>query len=165
MNDSEVIAKYIDLVSYIAKSRTAQKSDADDVCQEVFLRYIDKSPVFRSEEHARAWFIRVTINVSKSFYTSAEYARRAEVEEGVYENIPSDEDFFGQIESNTVFEELISAISPQYRVAMMLRFDYGYTVKEIAKLTGNSEGKTRALLMRGKQQYKEFLLKGENNHE
>lgn len=165
MDDSEVIAKYIDLVSYIAKSRTEQQSDADDVCQEVFLRYVDKSPNFKDEEHARAWFIRVTINVSKTFYMSCEFSRRADMNENDYENIPSDRDFLEEIESHAAFEQIIGEISPQYRVAMLLRFDYGYTIKEISKLTGDSQDKTKALLMRGKRQYKNLFMKGEHNNE
>ena len=42
------------------------QSDADDIFQEVFLKFCKKRPVFESEEHEKAWFIRVTINCCKS---------------------------------------------------------------------------------------------------
>ena len=68
MTNQEAIEKYADLVHYIALNRTSQPSDADDVFQEVFFRYIEKSPKFRDEEHGKAWFIRVTINVCNSMF-------------------------------------------------------------------------------------------------
>jgi RNA polymerase sigma-70 factor, ECF subfamily len=38
------------------------------IVQEVFLRYVKKKPVFESDEHEKAWFIRVTINCSKNLW-------------------------------------------------------------------------------------------------
>ena len=61
----EIIAQYSTLVMNLAWSRVSY-SDADDVYQEVFYRYIDKEPRFRDEQHAKAWFIRVTCNIINS---------------------------------------------------------------------------------------------------
>ena len=85
MNDAEVIKKYAALVNYIAQSRTRQQSDAEDVFQDVFLKYVDKQPEFRSEEHAKAWFIRVTINTAASMYRRHAFAKREDFEEETVE--------------------------------------------------------------------------------
>jgi RNA polymerase sigma-70 factor (ECF subfamily) len=45
--------------------------DADDVYQEVLLRYLKYRPHFENCEHEKNWFVAVTINVCKSFKTSA----------------------------------------------------------------------------------------------
>lgn len=63
----KVIKQYSDMVYRLAFARTGTKHDADDVFQEVFFRYVKKRPVFRDEEHRKAWLIRVTINCSNSF--------------------------------------------------------------------------------------------------
>ena len=34
------------------------RHDADDIFQEVFLRYVRRGPVFASYEHGKAWFLR-----------------------------------------------------------------------------------------------------------
>ena len=67
MLPEEVIRKYSATVYRIAFARTGTKADADDIYQEVFLRYIRKQPEFREEEHAKAWFIRVAINCANKF--------------------------------------------------------------------------------------------------
>ncbi len=67
----EVIEKYADMVYRLAFSRVKNKNDADDIFQEVFLRYIKNEREFETEEHRKAWLIRVTINCSNSFFSSA----------------------------------------------------------------------------------------------
>ena len=62
----EMTEKYFDMVYRLALARTKDKDMADDVCQEVFLRYIKSDKSFDSEEHIKAWLIRVAINCSKS---------------------------------------------------------------------------------------------------
>ena len=66
----KVIEKYKDMVYRIAFSYCRNRSDADDVFQEVFLRYFRKAPVFKNAEHEKAWLIRVTVNCSKSVLMS-----------------------------------------------------------------------------------------------
>ena len=67
----DMIRRHADMVFRLAVARCGNRSDADDIFQDVFTRYLSRRPVFESEEHARAWFIRVTINCSKSLRHSA----------------------------------------------------------------------------------------------
>ena len=75
MTPEGVIRTYSDIVYRIAFARAGTKADADDIYQEVFLRYIRKAPVFREEEHAKAWFIKVTVNCSRISLPSAPTSR------------------------------------------------------------------------------------------
>ena len=81
---SAVIEKYSDMVYRLAYARTGSRHDADDVYQEVFLRYFRKKPVFDSEEHRRAWLLRVTVNCSNTFLSSAWHRRTV----GLPEDLP-----------------------------------------------------------------------------
>ena len=58
----ELLERYAGLVYRLVFARTRRRDAADDIFQEVFLRYVAKGPDFESEEHARAWFCRVTVN-------------------------------------------------------------------------------------------------------
>ena len=60
-----VIRRYSDMVYRLAFARTGNRSDAEDLYQEVFLRYLTRAPAFTSEEHRKAWLIRTTINHCK----------------------------------------------------------------------------------------------------
>lgn len=167
MTDTEIIQKYSKLVYCLALSRTSQPSDAEDVYQEVFLKFVQKKPQFNDEHHAEAWFASVTLNVTRNMYKAAEYRQSVETENLALENMISDEDFIGNMETKLAFEEIMEKINPKYRTVMLLRFDCGYTIKEIAELLDEGESNIKALLMRGKRQYRALVmeLKGDEKRE
>ena len=62
------LPQYSDMVYKIALSQTKKKYDAEDVFQEVFLRLVKHSGKINSEEHLKAWLIRVTLNCCKKHF-------------------------------------------------------------------------------------------------
>ena len=64
-----MIKKYFSMVYKLALNQTKSHDNADDVVQEVFLRYVQKDRDFESEEHLKAWLLRVAINCSKNVFT------------------------------------------------------------------------------------------------
>ena len=164
MTDEEIIDTYSDVVLFLARARTSQPSDADDVYQEVFLKYIRKKPSFKNAEHAKAWFIRVTLNTCNSMYRRPEWQKFDYDSEDMLESVPDDNDFLREIQTRMEFEEQIARINPRYGEVMMLHFDCGYTLKEIGKLLHESENNVKALMARGKKQYIELVLKGDESH-
>lgn len=68
---AETIKRNSDSVYRLAFSMVKTVQDAEDIRQEVFIRYIRKNPTFESAEHERAWFIRVTTNLCKNLWKSA----------------------------------------------------------------------------------------------
>lgn len=62
----ETLNKYSLMVYRLAYFQTGTRHDADDIYQEVFLRLIKVNPSFESEEHRKAWLIRVTVNCCNS---------------------------------------------------------------------------------------------------
>ncbi|MDR3277454.1 MAG: sigma-70 family RNA polymerase sigma factor, partial [Oscillospiraceae bacterium] len=67
----EIVDKYADMVFRIAFSQTKNRADADDVFQDVFLKLFRSEAVFDSEEHIKAWLIRVAVNTSRKLFASA----------------------------------------------------------------------------------------------
>ena len=70
-NMERVIEQYSDMVYRIALTRTGTKENAEDIYQDVFLKYSEKNPKFESFDHEKAWLIRVTINMTKNFNNSS----------------------------------------------------------------------------------------------
>ena len=64
----EVVRAYADTVYALALSQLRSRTDADDVFQEVFLAYVRRKPEFESQEHQKAWFLRVTLNCCKKLW-------------------------------------------------------------------------------------------------
>ena len=67
---TELLQKYSSMVLRIAFSNVKNLQDAQDIAQEVFISVLTKRPQFDSEEHEKAWLIRVTINRCKNHVKS-----------------------------------------------------------------------------------------------
>ena len=146
MTAQETVERYGDMVWRLALARTANRHDAEDVFQDVFLRYVRHDRKLKSEEHRRAWLIRCTINCSKSLL-SAPWRRTVALEESVAAPAPDEE--AGQV------YEAVLALPQIYRTAIHLHYYEGLTVAEIARAVGCREGTVKARLHRGRE-----LLKG-----
>ena len=59
-----------DMVKHICFVYMKNESDTEDVFQDVFLKYALFSEPFQSEEHKKAWLIRVTVNRCKDLLRS-----------------------------------------------------------------------------------------------
>ena len=86
-NTSEdfVVRTYADMVYKIAVRYTANLTDADDVFSETFLAYFRKERQFNSEEHRKAWLIRVAINCAKDQLRGRQQSCELEADPGSVE--------------------------------------------------------------------------------
>lgn len=159
MTDKEVIDKFADLVHYIALSRTSQPSDADDAFQEVFFRYVRKQPKFHSDEHAKAWFIRVTVNVCNNMFRANRKKQEMETDGETAPEVLSDKDFAAAFEEHQWLSEKLAALKPRYREVLLLRFDCGYSIREVAGAMGETEGTVKMMLTRAKRQLRALMIK------
>lgn len=84
----ELFERYSDMVYRIAVSYGNSVHSAEDIVQEVFLRYLKKQPLFESGDHEKAWFIRVAVNCCKSLFSSAWNRRTCPLEEADQFTLP-----------------------------------------------------------------------------
>ena len=144
----DAVARFGDMVWRLALARMASVPDAEDVFQEVFLRYFRHENDFESDEHRRAWLIRCTINRTKSALT-APWRRR-----GLPLEIAAD---LGVREENREVYAAVLALPPKYRTVVHLHYYEGFSVAEIAAHLGCAEGTVKAQLHRARAKLKEAL--------
>ena len=60
----QAVHKYADTVTGVCVMRLQNAADAEDCFQNTFSKLWFKSPDFQSEEHLKAWLIRVAIHTS-----------------------------------------------------------------------------------------------------
>ena len=150
----EMTEKYFDTVYRLALSRTKDTEHAADITQEVFLRYIKTDKVFTSEEHVKAWLIRVTINCSNSLFTSSWYKNTA----------PLTEDIKFETEEKSEVYYAVAALPLKYRTAIHLFYYEDMSISDIAKATNQKETTVKSQLKRGRDMLKK-ALKGGNGYE
>ena len=148
----EVVSKYSNMVYRLALAHMKSKSDAEDVFQDVFLRYISKPRAFESEEHRKAWLIRVTINRCRSLWSA--WFRKSE---------PLDETMaFETKEENDLFEYL-AMLPVKYRSVIHLFYYEDLSVKQISKILGAKESTVRTWLTRARAILGEKLKGGRHD--
>lgn len=146
----ELFERYSDMIYRIAISYGNSVHSAEDIVQEVFLRYLKKQPLFESGEHEKAWFIRVTVNCCKSLFSSAWNRRTCPLEEADQCTIPFEPDEYD-------LYEVLSGLPPKYRIILYLRYYEEYQVQEIAGFLGITPNLASARLSRAKKLMKKQL--------
>lgn len=146
----EVMGRYETMVFRLAYSYTRSRSDAQDLCQEVFLRYYCRRPIFTSEEHRRAWLLRVTVNRCKS-HLSSWWVRRT---------VPLDDRISMPEPEYLELDEALRRLPEKDRLVIHLFYYEDCSTREIAKLTHSTEGAVRTRLTRARQQLGRFLKGG-----
>ena len=125
-------------------------ADAEDAAQEALLRYHISEKQFESEQHIRAWLLRVAINCAKN--VSRSFFRRNTVPLEDY----MDSLEFDSGESREIFREVMN-LPETYRLVIHLYYYEDYTVTEIGRILGLTESNVKVRLSRGRQLLKKAL--------
>lgn len=145
-NINYIVNAYGDMLYRVAYQYTRNRSEAEDITQDVFVAMLKKLP-FKSEEHLKAWLIRVAINKSINYLKSS----RKKVL-SLDENI----DVATEHRDRAEIEELQEL--PEFdRSVIYLYYYEGYSIKEIAKITGKSANSINIRLFRAREKLKILL--------
>lgn len=146
-NLKEIMNEYSDMVYRLALARTKNISDAEDVFQEVFLRYFKHQDKIQNSDHTRFWLIRVTINCSKSLLTSPWFRHTVPLR---------DELTFSSPEKGDVYYATLG-LPLKYRTVIYLFYYEDLSIAEISKITNIKESTIKSQLSRGRNILKECL--------
>ena len=146
---AQLVEMYASMIYRIAYTRMQNVADAEDITQEVLLKYMKAGKTFRDEEHRKMWLIRVTVNTIKSSLTSA-WRRHTVALDDVTE--PSYE-----ASELPVLKEKVEKLPERYRIPMFLYYYEELSVREIAHVTKSTEGTVKSLLSRGRKMLRDEL--------
>lgn len=143
-------ASYRDRLFAAAFQVCGNAADAEDAAQEALLRYHTSEKQFESEQHIRAWLLRVAINCAKN--VSRSFWRR---------NTVPLEDYMDSLEfdsgqSREIFREVMN-LPEKYRLVIHLYYYEDYSVAEIGKILMLTESNVKVRLSRGRQLLKKAL--------
>ena len=142
-----LVDTYSDLILRLSYTYLKSTQDGEDICQTVLLKLLTGDEVFDSPEHEKAWVIRATVNACKDELRA--FRRRAVPLEDVPEAAPEP--------PRSEVLDAVMELPGKYREAIYLFYYEGYSVKEIAALTGRSEAAVSAHLSRGRKKLREML--------
>lgn len=146
----QVLEMYGNAVYRLAYAQVRSKADAEDIYQEVFLRYFQKRPKFQSEEHRRAWLLRVTVNRARTVVRSAWFRYTVPLDERVVFTEPEERKL----------DDALARLSGKDREVLHLYYYEELSVREIGLLLRRKESTVRTQLTRARRRLAE-IVKGE----
>lgn len=147
---------YYSLVYRIAFMQMKGHADAEDVAQEVFVRFLRYQPSFQNEEHEKAWFVRTTVNLCRDIIKSKWHSTTVSIDkvseqEKNYFYLPYPQ------EDDTLW--VVMELPEHYRDCLYFFYYEDYSIKEIAQLLNMPENTVKTNLKRGRELLKQVLEK------
>ncbi|MEZ3479491.1 MAG: sigma-70 family RNA polymerase sigma factor [Lachnospiraceae bacterium] len=146
----ELAASYQGSLFAAAFNVCKNAQDAEDVVQDTFVQYYTTKKEFESEQHIRAWLMRVAVNkaknVNRTFWRRNKISIEDYMETLVFET-PAAETLF----------ETVMQLPEKYRIVIHLYYYEEYAVREIAQILKLSESNVKIRLSRGRAMLKETL--------
>lgn len=145
------IQMHADTVKRICVVYLKNQLDTEDIFQSVFLKYYKSSAHFESEEHKKAWLIRITINECKDLLKS--FFRRNVVSLDEVAEVRAESDF----NEHGYVREAVLKLPEKYKIVIYLHYFEGYSAVEISKLLKKNVNSVYTLLARGREQLRNAL--------
>lgn len=159
MEPDEIIEKYADMVYRLAMVECKNKADADDIFQEVFIRLVKYLYKLKSEEHIKAWLIRVTLNCAKKHFTSYWKKNVTSIEDENRMEEGKTDQYEIETEDSPVYEA-VRELPPKYKEIVHLFYFEELSILEISKILEKKESTIKSQLFRARELLKK-KLKGE----
>ena len=124
--------------------------------QETLIKWITSRPDFASDEHEKAWLLRVVMNLSRNLVGSM--AKKSAVE--LLDIYPAENK-----EEESVMQEVLD-LPENLRAVIYLYYYEGYNTTEIAEILQENASTVRTWLSRGRERLRKVLKEeGESIHE
>lgn len=143
------------LVYQLAFRYVGHKDEADDIAQEVFLRFYRTPPRATTDVEQRSWLCRVTVNLSLNALRSRQRRTHHEERAGQRAGDMTQEGPEQQVlasEQAELIREVLAELPERQQSYLMLR-SIGLSYAEIAQATGVAPASVGALLARAEREF------------
>lgn len=151
----DLYQKYASIVFRTAYYFLLNKDDAEDIVQEVFIKYFISNKTFNDDDHEKAWILTVTANLSKNVLRSKS---RQNLE--LDDTIKIVDNKFEKATTNHLdLEEAMIRLTANQRLVIYLFYYEQIPIKNIAKIMKSNENTVKSHLLRAKSKMKTYLEK------
>ncbi len=147
---NRAIERYADMIRRLCMIYLKSYADTEDIFQTVFLKYVLSAISFESEEHEKAWLIRVTINACKDLRKSFFRSRTVSLDQLAEQPLALPQDHREVLEA-------VLALPQKYKDVVYLHYYEEYTAPQISQILGKNVNTVYTLLTRAKQMLREKL--------
>ena len=145
---AQILDTYGDTILRYAYSYLHNRSDTEEVLQDTLIQFLKTRPVIESDEHEKAWLLRVAGNLCKNRLKYNSLRQTDELREELIAE---------QREDLSFIWDAVQALPVQYREVIHLFYREGYSTREISQILGRKGATIRSDLSRGRGKLKELL--------
>lgn len=143
-----VLDNYGSSILRLSYSYLHNMSDAEDVLQDTMIKLLKTNPTFESDEHEKAWLLKVCANLSKNRIKYNKIRKTDEL---------NDQLIYEDREDLSFVWSAIKKLPPKYSEIIHLFHYEGYSTSQIAKILNKNESTVRSSLSRGRYKLKDIL--------
>jgi len=154
---SEIVRRHKKRIERTVFSMIGNNQDAEDVGQEVFIKFYNSMDKFKGDSELITYLTRIAINLSinelnrrkRKIFNLKNYFGKIEIDRN--------DDFLKNIEDNDLIEKAMNKLTPKIKSVVILRFMNAYSVKEIGEILGIPVGTVLSRLARGQNKLLKIL--------
>jgi RNA polymerase sigma-70 factor (ECF subfamily) len=165
----ELVCRYERKIYSVAYRLMGSYDDANDLAQEAFLKAFLAINSFRGDSSFSTWLCRIVTNLCrdelrKRYRISVESLDQkiclgdVEIKKQIPSSEPGPEEIYEKHELQQELQDLLTSLSPEFRLAVVLRDLQGFTYQEIAEQMECSVGTVKSRISRARSFLKEKLL-------
>jgi RNA polymerase sigma-70 factor (ECF subfamily) len=147
----EIVKRYKERIARIIFGMLGNTQDAEDIGQEVFIRFYYSMDNFRGDSELGTYLTRIAINLSinelrkrkRKIFNFNNYLEK--------QNIINEPVLLKKIEINEMIEKAIESLNPKLRVVVVLRFLNTFSIKEISETLKLPKGTVQSRLSRAQE--------------
>lgn len=128
--------------------------DADDCCQDIFVKIFRHAGSFRFESSVSTWIYRIMVNSCKDYYKRGKQMRQSRPIEEFKEESSGEASIVDKLsvsQVNEAFYVELARMKPAFRTILILRDIEGRSYEEIAAITGVAHGTVRSRIARARR--------------
>jgi RNA polymerase sigma-70 factor (ECF subfamily) len=153
----ELVDRYKDLVFALIARATQDRSRAEDLAQDVFLRVHRGLPYFRGEARLSTWIYRIVANVCAHPWAPAGAVSLDDEQTRARVTPSSTDRQFSDLELRDRLEKAIARLPANYRLLVAAHYLDGLRYEDLAEALKLPLGTVKTHLHRAKQQLRRLL--------
>ena len=161
---SEILGRYRNLVLNVAYRFLRDRTEAEDVAQDVFLKIYCSARTYEPKAKFSTWVYKITANVCLNRLRNEKNAAKSVPYDGQDQaDMDSSPGFFSpseELERNermTVVHDALQCLPANQRLAIVLKRYEGLSYREIAEIIGCSPAAVDSLLQRANGKLRKYL--------
>jgi RNA polymerase sigma-70 factor (ECF subfamily) len=156
----QLVRRYESVVAATVNGMLGVGDDADDVGQNVFIRFYRAIDDFRGEAALATYLTRIAINLSLNELKSRKRRRMFFIKTDNDDSLAAIGDSIdeaGQRDTRELVHQALQKLEPKFRSVVVLRMLQGYSTSETAQILKVPQGTVLSRLARAQQKLKDLL--------